>query len=70
MASYYANRHARPDGCHEVHIDDDSCLHPPELNNRDPLGWHETCDSAVSEAKSRYAKADGCAYCTPDCHAR
>jgi hypothetical protein len=28
------------------------------------------CRAAVLEARKFYSKADGCAYCLPECHSR
>ncbi len=70
MPQYYVNKNAQSDGYHEVHIDDNSCPYPPALENREDLGWHLDCTSAVLEAKRRYTFADGCAYCVPTCHTR
>lgn len=70
MAVYYVNKNAQSDGYHEVHIDNGTCPHPPLYQNRDSLGWHERCSGAVSEAKRRYGKADGCGWCVPNCHSR
>ncbi len=71
MPNYYVNKNAQADGYHEVHVDDNTCSHPPEPINRDPLGWHADCKSAVTAAKAKYAnKADGCYYCVQACNTR
>lgn len=70
MANYYVNKNEQSDGYHEVHIDDNSCSHPPEVANRRDLGWHLTCAGAIEEARKIYAKSDGCYYCIPECHTR
>jgi hypothetical protein len=70
MPNYFVNQNPQPDGYHEVHVDDNSCPHPPLHVNRVPLGWHSNCQSAVAAAKQRYILSDGCAYCVPNCHTR
>lgn len=54
---------------HEVHVLYD-CGHLPIHSNREDLGMHETCQSAVREARRRYPNWDinGCFYCSPTCH--
>lgn len=70
MPYYYVNRNPQADGYHETHIDNDTCPHPPLPQNRHALGSHPDCKSAVAAAKAVYAKADGCAYCVPECNTR
>lgn len=71
MPTFYRNSNAQPDGFNEVHVDDNSCSHPPLHANRQTLGWHSTCTEAVRFANQTYGgKHDGCAYCTPNCHTR
>lgn len=71
MPNYYRNENAQPDGYHEVHVDDGSCTHPPDLANRQSIGWHASCVEAVAHAKVNYDfNHDGCAYCVPLCHTR
>ncbi len=69
MPEYYVKKKAQSNGDHEVH-QATGCPTPAELHNKKPLGWHQSCQSAVREAKKTYAKADGCANCCPDCHTR
>ncbi len=66
MPNYYVNSRAQPNGDHEVHEDD--CQHGAVLLNREPLGWHNNCASAVTAAKRRYQTANGCYYCSRPCH--
>ncbi len=69
MRRYYINRNAQANGDQEVHTT--RCSHPPNTDNRVPLGNHATCRSAIQEARRRgFPRADGCAYCSPDCHSR
>ena len=68
MPDYYVNKKAQIKGDHEVH-ESTGCPHPANVENREDLGWHASCFSAVTEAKRRgYASANGCAYCSPACH--
>lgn len=68
---YYVNLNEQPhDGYHEVHIDAGSCPHPPLLQNRHNLGYHQNCRDAVQAAKGIFPKSDGCYYCLPLCHTR
>jgi hypothetical protein len=68
MKSYYVNKNAQSNGDHEVH--NESCPYLPGTQNRMYLGVYSSCKPAVDEAKKTYSKADGCAYCSPDCHKR
>ena len=69
MPIYYRNANAQLNGEHEVHIDDDSCPTPAATFNRQSLGWHSNCRSAVAYANALYlGKSDGCKNCIPTCH--
>lgn len=68
MPNYYVNTQAQDTGEHEVH--ESGCSHPPDAKNRQSLGYHADCKSAVTEAKKSYSKVDGCYYCCKDCHSR
>ena len=71
MPIYYVNKNAQPNGDHEVHDSAISgCPTPAQPHNRLDLGYHSDCHSAVREAKTFYAKSDGCAHCCPECHTR
>lgn len=54
------------DGEREVHKD--GCPTPPQWVNREDLGYHTNCESAVAEARKKYTKVDGCRNCIPACH--
>ncbi len=69
MPRYYVNKNAQPNGDHEVHQTED-CPNPANEENRDYLGDFPSCHGAVAEAKKRYPTADGCKFCSPDCHKR
>ena len=66
MARYYVNKNAQDNGDHEVHTT--GCSFMPEPENRNYLGDFSSCGPAVAAAKKQYAKADGCFFCSPDCH--
>lgn len=66
MARYYVNRNAQPNGDHEVHRL--GCSRMPLEANRTYLGDFPTCRSAVTAAKRIYPQADGCFYCSRECH--
>lgn len=66
MAKYFVNRNAQPNGDHEVHRE--GCRYMPLPQNRDPLGEHVMCQTAVNQARVRYPRANGCATCSPTCH--
>ena len=67
MASYYVNRQAQANGDHEVHKEL-GCPTPAASHNRQPLGEHSTCASAVQAARRYYSQVNGCAHCAPACH--
>lgn len=65
---YVVNRNAQENGDHEVHRE--GCSHYPAPENQVPLGDFTTCHPAVAKAKEIYRSADGCAYCSKECHSR
>jgi hypothetical protein len=68
VPEYVVNRKAQANGDHEVHRMD-TCKMLPASENRDPLGVLNGCRSAVIAAKVKgYARANGCAWCSPECH--
>jgi hypothetical protein len=64
MYVYYVNRNAQPNGDHEVHRSD--CPFVPF--NRQELGYHLHCPSAVVAAKRHFAQSNGCYWCSKPCH--
>jgi hypothetical protein len=66
MKKYYVNKQEQSNGDHEVH--DENCSYLPAAANRIYLGEFYTCHGAVVEAKKHYFKANGCYYCSKDCH--
>jgi len=66
MANYYVNKNAQANGDHEVHKE--GCQFMPIVENRTYLGNFITCRGAVGEAKKTYATANGCYFCSKDCH--
>ena len=70
MARYCVNKNAQSGGEHEVHNLNVArgCL--PDPQNRQDLGFHSNCASALTAARRYYSNVDGCAHCTPECHTR
>ena len=66
MPEYCVNKNAQPNGDHEVHRE--GCKFWPDLGNWIPLGTHPTCQRPVRIAKEIYPTANGCAFCSPECH--
>lgn len=66
MAAYHVNKNAQPTGEHEVHKT--GCAHQPDPGNRQALGEHADCHSAVKKAKEYYSNVDGCYHCCNACH--
>lgn len=64
MKIYYVNKEAQYNGDHEVH--QEGCIFIPA--NKEYLGEHETCKTAVAVAKLRYEKSNGCYTCCRACH--
>lgn len=68
MKLYYVNKKPQIGGEHEVHSSD--CIYLPALENRQYLGYFNSCGEAVKEARRFYANVDGCYYCCPQCHTK
>lgn len=68
MNRYCVNSAAQRNGDHEVHdvTANKWCL--PAAVNRQDLGHHSDCVSAVRTARTYYEQVNGCAWCAPDCH--
>ena len=66
MAQYYVNKEAQVNGDHEVHTSD--CSYLPTAENRQYLGTFSDCGDAVQEARRYYTQANGCYYCSTECH--
>lgn len=68
MPTYCVNKVAQSKGDHEVHdvSTDKWCL--PIPSNRQDLGRHETCSSAVQAAKVYFRQVNGCRWCATACH--
>ncbi len=66
MAEYCVNKNKQPNEDHEVHRE--GCEFWPNPGNRVPLANHPTCHGAVRMAKGIYPTANGCAFCSPECH--
>lgn len=68
MKYYYVNKQPQSNGDHEVHAAECSFL--PDVQNREYLGYFNNCREAVATAKRTYPGADGCFYCSRECHTR
>lgn len=69
MAEYFVNKNAQTNGQHQVHRD--TCSRLPRESNREPLGFHRACRSAVIAARVMgYGDVNGCAWCARECHTR
>lgn len=66
MARYYVNDRAQANGDHEVHKQ--GCSFMPDVSNRTYLGDYSSCRPAVSAAKKKYSKSNGCYFCSRECH--
>lgn len=64
MPNYYVNRQADKQGDHEVHAD--GCSRMP--SDKHGLGEHASCGTAVLAAKKIYPTANGCFFCSKECH--
>ena len=64
--AYYVNRNQQRGGDHGVHRA--GCNQSPHEANRIELGAFTSCTEAVEEAKRRYPTANGCRFCSMDCH--
>jgi hypothetical protein len=63
---YYVNKNAQANGDHEVHKE--GCSYMPYPENREYLGDFSSCSPAVTKAKRRYPRANGCYYCSKPCN--
>ena len=66
MTSYYIDTLAQTNGEHEVHRF--GCPHAPSEERRADLGEFLLCRMALNAAAGRFARANGCAHCIPECH--
>ncbi len=66
MDYYYVNKNTQSNGDNEVHKE--GCSWMPETNNREYLGYYSSCQEAVGEARRRGYKANGCYFCSYNCH--
>ena len=66
MARYYMNKNSQTNGDHEVHKE--GCNRMPLIQNRLFIGNFLSCRQAVAAAKRINPRADGCFYCSRECH--
>ena len=69
MPRYFVHTEQDEDGDYEVH--DETCPVLPDEENRISLGSFYTCVGAVLQARilTSLTPIDGCAICSPACHA-
>ena len=69
MPYYCVNKNAQSNGDHEVHdLTPGACNRLPLAGNQLALGYHQSCASAVQQAKMSYWQSNGCWHCCPACH--
>ena len=68
MIKYYVSNSAENTGQHEVHQEDCPFLYL--IVRKTYISEHASCQSAMVEAKKRYANVDGCATCSTSCYTR
>lgn len=67
MDRFYVNNNAHSTGEHEVHREGCKRLEPSVTTF---LGEFPCCSGAIEKARAVFATADGCFFCTYDCHWR
>lgn len=65
-SNYYVNQTPQTNGDHEVHKE--GCTYMPTTKLH--LGAFISCRPAVEAAKKVYPRADGCYWCSRECHSR
>ena len=68
MANYYMNKNGSSIGDHRVHKE--GCTWLPYPENMLCLGDFPSCHEAVKKAKEYDSDADGCIFCSNECHTR
>lgn len=68
MDTYCVNTQEDDEREHEVHNLTKGCEKLPAPPNRRMLGEHWTCTTAVRKAKAFFPTANGCWFCSRDCH--
>lgn len=66
MHNFFVNDYPQSNGDHEVHKE--GCFYLSLVFSKTGLGYHTNCHSAVRKARNYYQNADGCFYCSSDCH--
>jgi hypothetical protein len=66
MTQYFVNMNEQANGDHEVHRM--GCDWLPRLENRIYLGEYDSCRPAVMAARLYYRTANGCYFCSNNCH--
>jgi len=60
------NKNPQKNNDHEIHKS--SCNHLPKEENQYELGLFADCHKALEKAKIIDKNADGCLFCSPNCH--
>lgn len=68
MPTYCVNKTQQANGDHEVHDTSAERWCLPSQANRQDLGYHSGCSSAVQTARSYFTQVNGCAHCASACH--
>ncbi|TMP49496.1 hypothetical protein CWB79_20230 [Pseudoalteromonas sp. S1649] len=70
MYLFVINQNSQSNGDHEVHNKSIGCSYMPNPEKQVSLGYHNSCSSAISAAKSKWPqnKINGCFYCCNACH--
>ena len=62
MGLFYVDKSAQNNGDHIIHTA--TCTHSPDLKDRDSLGYHTACRTALDAAKKIHPQSNGCYYCS------
>lgn len=68
LRKHYVNNHPQPNGDNEVHVE--GCDWLRQARSSTYLGSFARCQEAVEAAQRFYPRANGCAFCCPECHTR
>ena len=68
MAKYLLDKSETETQTHAVHRADAKCSLAPPAEYQTELGEFDSCDEAISKARTIFADVDGCPECTPECN--
>jgi hypothetical protein len=66
VVQYFVDAIVQTNGDHEVHVA--ICVRLPRPSRRRYLGEFASCFRAVTEARKRYTRVNGCYDCADACH--